>query len=50
VKGKEGVTVARFVRQTSKRLELKSLNPDMPDRVMEREAVDWVARIVWARC
>lgn len=50
VKGKEGVTVARFARQTSKRLELKSLNPDMPDRVMEREAVDWVARIVWARC
>ena len=50
VKGKEGVTVARFVRQTAKRLELKSLNPEMPDRVLERDAVDWVARIVWARC
>jgi phage repressor protein C with HTH and peptisase S24 domain len=50
VKSKEGVAVMRFVRQTPKRVELKSLNPEMPDRVMERETVDWVARIVWARC
>jgi phage repressor protein C with HTH and peptisase S24 domain len=50
VKGKEGVTVMRFVRQTAKRVELKSLSPEMPDRVMERDTVEWVARIVWARC
>jgi phage repressor protein C with HTH and peptisase S24 domain len=50
VKGKDGIAVMRFVRQTAKRLELTSLNPEMPDRVMERETVDWVARIAWARC
>lgn len=50
VKGKEGVALMRFVRQTAKRVELKSLNPDMPDRVVERETVDWIARVVWARC
>lgn len=50
VKSKEGVAVMRFVRQTAKRVELKSLNPQMPDRVMERETVDWVARVVWVRC
>jgi phage repressor protein C with HTH and peptisase S24 domain len=50
VKGKDGCSVMRFVRQTAKRLELKSLNPDLPDRVVERGAVDWIARIVWTRC
>lgn len=50
VKGKDGCSVMRFVRQTSKRVELKSLNPDMPDRVVARDTVDWVSRIVWARC
>lgn len=50
MKGKDGVAVMRFVRQTMKRLELKALNPEMPDRVMERETVDWIARVVWARC
>jgi phage repressor protein C with HTH and peptisase S24 domain len=50
VKGKDGFSILRFVRQTAKRVELKSLNPEMPDRVMERDGVDWIARIVWARC
>jgi phage repressor protein C with HTH and peptisase S24 domain len=50
VKGKDGCSIMRFVRQTAKRVELKSINPDLPDRVVERGAVDWVARIVWARC
>lgn len=50
VKGKDGCSVMRFVRQTAKRVELKSLHPDLPDRVVERDAVDWVARIAWARC
>ena len=39
----------RFVRQTSKRVELKSLNPSLPDRVLDRGRVDWVARIVFVR-
>ncbi|MFM9864759.1 MAG: helix-turn-helix transcriptional regulator [Micropepsaceae bacterium] len=50
MKGKDGCSVMRFVRQTAKRVELTSLNPDLPDRVVERGAVDWVARVVWARC
>jgi hypothetical protein len=50
VKGKEGFSIMRFVRLTGKRVELKTLNPEMPDRVMERETVDWIARVVWARC
>jgi phage repressor protein C with HTH and peptisase S24 domain len=50
VKGKEGCTIMRFVRQTAKRVELKSLSPEMPDRLMDRDGIDWIARIVWARC
>ncbi len=50
IKSKEGFSIMRFVRQTGKRVELKALNPEMPDRVMERDTVDWIARVVWARC
>mgnify|MGYP000895691316 CR=1 FL=1 len=49
VKGQDGVMLMRFVRQTAKRVELKSLNPSLPDRVLERDGVDWIARIVWSR-
>ena len=49
IKTKEGCSVMRFVRKTAKRLELKSLNPALPDRVFERAAVEWIARIVWVR-
>ena len=50
IKSKDGCSVMRFVRQTAKRLELKSLNPSLPDRVLDRAAVEWVARIVLVRC
>ena len=50
VKGKDGCSVMRFVRQTAKRVELKSLNPDLPNRIVDRGAVESVARIVWVRC
>ena len=49
VKAQEGLMLMRFVRQTAKRVELKSLNPSLPDRVLERDGVEWCARIVWAR-
>jgi len=49
IKSKEGCSVMRFVRQTAKRVELKSLNPSLPDRVFDRSTVDWVARIVLVR-
>ncbi len=37
-----------FKRKTTKSLELKSLNPEHPDRTLPSEEVLWVARIVWA--
>jgi phage repressor protein C with HTH and peptisase S24 domain len=49
VKAKDGCSVMRFVRQTAKRVELKSLNPSLPDRVLDRDLVDWVVRIVLVR-
>jgi phage repressor protein C with HTH and peptisase S24 domain len=49
VKARDGCSVMRFVRQTSKRVELKSLNPSLPDRVLDKDDVDWVARIVFVR-
>jgi phage repressor protein C with HTH and peptisase S24 domain len=47
VKAREGVFVMRFVRQTARRVELKSLNPSLPDCMLDRDAVDWIARIVF---
>lgn len=37
-----------FVRRTDQALELASLNPTYPHRILKAEEVDWVARIVWA--
>lgn len=35
-------------RQTARSIELRSINPDYPDRVIAREDVSWMARILWA--
>ena len=35
-------------RQTADRIELKSLNPDYPDRTLRRRDVSWMGRILWA--
>jgi phage repressor protein C with HTH and peptisase S24 domain len=35
-------------RQTAKTVELKSFNPAFPDRVLQKEEVSWMARILWA--
>ena len=40
--------VKELKRQTGKSVELKSLNPDHPERVLPLDDVLWVARIVWA--
>ncbi len=49
VKTQEGEVMAKEVERVSaKRLELLSLNPDYPGRVLERQEVAWVARILWA--
>lgn len=35
-------------RMTARTVELRSLNPAYPDRVIPREDVSWIARILWA--
>src|ERR1700682_6058088 len=49
VKTKDGEVMAKELkRKTTKSLELKSLNPEHPDRMLASKGVAWVARIVWA--
>jgi phage repressor protein C with HTH and peptisase S24 domain len=49
VKTLEGEVMAKeTVRITASRLELASLNPDYPGRVLERKDIAWIARILWA--
>jgi phage repressor protein C with HTH and peptisase S24 domain len=49
VKTRDGEVMAKELkRKTTKSLELKSLNPEHPDRILASEEVLWVARIVWA--
>ncbi len=49
VKTRDGEVMAKELRRnTAKSLELKSLNPEHPDRTLTAEEVLWVARIVWA--
>ena len=49
VKTRDGEVIAKELkRKTTKSLELKSLNPEHPDRTLASEEVIWVARIVWA--
>jgi phage repressor protein C with HTH and peptisase S24 domain len=49
VKTRDGEVMAKELkRKTTKSLELKSLNPEHPDRMLTSEEVLWVARIVWA--
>jgi phage repressor protein C with HTH and peptisase S24 domain len=42
------VTAKVLAKRTSKQVELLSLNPDHPPRVVPVTQVEWIARIVWA--
>jgi len=42
------VMVKVLERQTLHKLELASVNPDFPPRVLDMKDVEWVRRIVWA--
>ncbi len=35
-------------RQTERRVELASINPDYPVRVLDANEVEWMRRIIWA--
>jgi phage repressor protein C with HTH and peptisase S24 domain len=49
VKTREGEVMAKLLeRQTSKSVELVSLNPEHPKREIPMGEIEWVARIVWA--
>lgn len=49
VKTREGEIMAKILkRKTSNKYELRSLNPEHPDRWLTAEEVEWVARILWA--
>ncbi len=43
------VTAKELKRKTSKSLELRSLNPAHPDRVIPSSEIAWMARVMWAR-
>jgi phage repressor protein C with HTH and peptisase S24 domain len=50
LKTKNGeVMVKELKRQTTKQVDLKSLNADHPDRTLAFDEVAWIQRIVWAK-
>lgn len=49
VKTSAGEIMAKELkRQTARSIELRSINPAYPDRIVPREDVSWMARILWA--
>lgn len=48
VKTKDGQVMAKELqRQTTTKIELKSLNPAHADMVFEPQEIDWIARVLW---
>lgn len=43
------VMAKELKRRSAKGVELSSLNPDHPDRLVPASAIDWMGRIMWAR-
>jgi phage repressor protein C with HTH and peptisase S24 domain len=39
----------KLARQTAKKVELKPFNPALEDVSLERDDVEWMARVVWVR-
>lgn len=49
VKTTEGEVLAKQLkRETAKTIELASLNPEHPDRVLARSEIAFMARVIWA--
>lgn len=38
----------QLARRSARRVELRSLNPEHPDRGFDLSEVTWIYRIVWA--
>jgi phage repressor protein C with HTH and peptisase S24 domain len=49
VRTMSGEVMAKVLRrQTTHKVELSSINPKHPDRELNAEDIDWIARIVWS--
>ena len=49
VRTRGGEVMAKVLaRQTAKSVELSSLNPEHPLRILPAEEIEWMARIIWA--
>lgn len=49
VKTTDGEIMAKILRRrTAKAVELASLNPSHPVRIIDTKDIDWIARILWA--
>ncbi len=49
VRTRDGVVMAKeLARQSARKVELVSLSREHPDRTLNVEEIDWIARIVWA--
>ena len=49
VKTKDGEIMAKVLkRKTARTVELESINPAHPERTLDMDKVEWIARIVWA--
>ncbi len=49
VKTRDGEVMAKLLmRRNARQVELKSINPEHPDRVIMASDIDWIARILWA--
>ena len=50
VRTREGEVMAKELkRRAADHVELRSLNPEHPDRTLALADIDWMARIMWAR-
>lgn len=49
VKTREGEVLAKELkRRTARTLELRSLNPEHSDRLLQESEIAWIARVLWA--
>jgi phage repressor protein C with HTH and peptisase S24 domain len=42
------VMIKELKRQTERRIELVSINPEYPARTLETRDIEWMRRIIWA--
>ncbi len=48
-KTRDGEVMAKqLIRQSARKIELMSINPDHANRTLEAEQVEWMSRIIWA--